>query len=179
MLQKTTSKQVENVFDKFIKRYPSPEILAKASVVEIEEMIRPLGLEHLRAIRISKIAQELICQYNGEVPKDRQKLLVLPGVGDYIANATLILAYNLELPLVDTNIFRVLNRCLGIKSSKIRARTDKELWKNVQGMMPKNMAKEFNLGIIDFGALICTARNPKCSVCPMVSFCSHIQKTVN
>lgn len=117
-------------------------------------------------------------KYDGKIPDNRRDLLALTGVGDYIANSVLCLGYGKELPLLETNIVRVLNRVFGIKSSKARARTDKELWDTVQRMIPKGNAREFNLGLVDFGALVCVAKNPKCKICPMSDFCLYFREVV-
>lgn len=179
MLQKTNSKQVAKLFDRFVEKYPSPASLAKARVLEIENMITPLGMEHTRADRFKKWAKEIANKFNGKIPDNRVDLLALPGVGNYIANSVLCMAYGKELPLMDTNIVRVLTRVFGIKSLKARPRTDKELWDKVARMIPKGKARNFNLGIIDFGALVCLAKSPKCNSCPMSNFCLYFEEVVN
>jgi A/G-specific adenine glycosylase len=171
MLQKTTSKQVSECFRRFIEKYPTTESLAKATISEIEEMIKPLGLEHVRAYRFKKWAEAVVDDHGGKIPKDRNELMQLAGVGNYIANSVLILAFDVDLPLLDTNAVRVLNRVLEIKSSKASATDDKELWRKVGQIIPKGKTREFNLGLIDFGALVCTARKPKCGICPMTDLC--------
>lgn len=179
MLQKTTSKQVAELFDRFIEKYPTPETLAKASLSEIKEIITPLGMEHRRAYRFKRWAEEIVNEYYGKIPDNRRALLALTGVGDYIANSVLCLGYGKELPLLDTNIVRVLSRIFSIRSSKARARTDRKLWDTVERMIPKGKAREFNLGLVDFGALVCVAKNPKCSVCPMTDFCLYFKEVVS
>lgn len=171
MLQKTTSKQVAGLFDKFIEKYPSPASLTNASLAEIEELITPLGMEHEKAKRFKEWAQELVTKFDGRIPRNRKNLISLSGVGDYIANAVLCLAYNENVPLLDTNVVRVLQRVFGMKSMKARVRRDKSLWKVYEGMIPKGRAKNFNLAVIDFAALVCKARNPKHDVCPIKDIC--------
>lgn len=177
MLQKTTSKQVAKLFDKFVEKYPSPASLADAPVADIEAEITPLGMEHRRALRFKQWAQRIVEEYAGKVPRSKDALISLPGVGDYIANAILCLAYNDNVPLLDTNVVRVLQRFFGITSTKARARTDKALWKTYQQMVPKGNARDFNLAVLDFAALICTARNPKHKICPVNDMCQFM-KTV-
>ena len=175
MLQKTTSKQVAELFDRFIEEYPSPEALAKASISEIEEMITPLGIEHRRAYRFKNWAQEIVEKHDGQVPRRKKELTSLHGVGDYIANAVLCLAYDENEPLLDANAVRVLQRFFGIKSPKARARTDKALWETYGKMIPNGKARDFNLAVIDFAALVCTAKNPKHDVCPVSRACQFIK----
>jgi len=173
MLQKTTSKQAEETFHIFFKHFPSIQDLAMAPLERIEEYITPLGLEHIRAARLKKLAQEIVEKYEGQIPRDKKTLLSLPGVGEYIANAVLCLAYDEDLPLLDTNQLRVFDRVFDIKSSKKRARTDKAIWKFAENIIPKGKGKDFNLGILDFASLVCRARDPKCESCPMNSFCRY------
>jgi A/G-specific adenine glycosylase len=176
MLQKTTSKQVAKLFERFVEKYPSPACLANATVTDIEAEIRPLGMEHKRAKRLKKLAQIIVEKYAGEVPRNKAALVSLPGVGDYIANAVLCLAYDANVPLLDTNVIRVLQRALGVTSTKARARTDKALWKKYQQIIPKGKARDFNLAVLDFAAIICTAKNPNHDVCPVADICRFLQK---
>lgn len=176
MLQKTTSKQVEETFRIFLGRFPSVRDLARAPLNRIEETITPLGLEHVRAIRLKKLAEEIVEKHDGQVPKDRKMLLSLLGVGEYIANAVLCLAYNDDLPLLDTNQLRVFDRVFGIKSSKKRARTDRTMWKLAEDVIPKGKGREFGLGILDFASLVCRAKDPNCMVCPMNDFCLYFTR---
>lgn len=171
MLQKTTVKQVRNLIQKFTERFPTPESLAEASIDEIEDMITPLGMEHRRAPRLRKMGELLVRRYEGRVPDCERDLLSLPGVGPYIANSVLYLAFGKEVPILDTNIVRIIERVFDIRSSKARARTDKELWNFVRDMTPEGMSRKVNLSLLDFGALVCTARKPKCHDCALNAIC--------
>jgi A/G-specific adenine glycosylase len=173
MLQKTTSRQAEEIFSVFLGRFPSVEDLAKAPLSNIEETIRPLGLGHVRATRLKKLAKEIVGKHGGRMPRDRKTLLSLPGVGEYIANAVLCLAYDEDLPLLDTNQLRVFDRVFGIRSSKKRARTDSVMWRLAEDIIPKGRGREFGLAVLDFASLVCRAKNPKCAVCPMNEFCLY------
>jgi A/G-specific adenine glycosylase len=173
MLQKTTSKQAEEVFCIFLDRFPSVRDLARALLIRIEETITPLGLEHVRAVRLKKTAKEIVEKHGGQIPRDKKALLSLPGVGEYIANAVLCLAYGENLPLLDTNQLRVFDRIFGIKSSKKRARTDRAMWKLAEDVIPNGKGREFGLGILDFASLVCRAKDPKCTVCAMNDFCIY------
>jgi A/G-specific adenine glycosylase len=176
MLQKTTSKQAEEVFCIFLDRFPSVRDLARAPLNRIEETITPLGLEHVRAVRLKKTANEIAERHGGQIPRDKKTLLSLPGVGEYIANAVLCLAYGEDLPLLDTNQLRVFDRIFGLKSSKKRARTDRAMWKLAEDVIPKGKGREFGLGILDFASLVCRAKDPRCMVCPMNDFCIYFME---
>jgi len=149
--------------------------LARAPLAEIEAKLTPLGMEHKRARRFKKWAQEIQQRHNGKVPRNKKELISLPGVGDYIANAVLCLAYEEDVPLLDANAIRVLQRVFGVRSTKARARTDKAVWKAYEGIMPRGKARDFNLAVIDFASLICTAKNPKHDVCPLKDLCQFVK----
>ena len=171
LLRKTDAPKVLTVYENFLSKYPNSKILANASVAALEKDLEPLGLYKRRAKELKMLAEILMKKYGGQLPRAKQELLELPGVGNYIANAVLCFAYDEDLPLLDTNFIRVLKRFFGIKSLKARARTDRTLWKAAEDIIPKGEAKEFNLAMIDFASLICTAKNPRCKICPVNNLC--------
>ena len=171
MLQKTTVKQVQDLIHEFIEQFPTAKDLAEASVQEIEELITPLGMEHKRSVRYKKWATMVVEKHGGQIPNSEKELIALPGVGQYMANSVLCLAFGKDVPLLDTNIVRILERVFGIKSSKARARTDKKLWDFVRNIIPSGKSRDVNLALLDHGALVCTAKNPKCPICPVNEIC--------
>lgn len=171
MLQKTTVKQVQGLIKEFLNRFPTPKALASASQEEIKEVITPLGMEHKRAVRYKNWAEIVVQKYGGQIPRSEEELLSLPGVGQYIANAVLCLAFGKEAPLADTNIVRILARTFDVKSEKARARTDKKFWDFVERITPRGKSREVNIALLDHGASLCTPKNPKCSVCPVNDIC--------
>ena len=177
LLRKTTRNQVKEIFEKLLERYPTLEKLAFAEVKELEGFIKPLGMQKKRARLLKKLAKCIVENYGGSVPEDRHELLKLPGVGVYSANAVLCLAYGKQVPLVDTNVIRVVERVFQIKSEKARARTDPMVWSFVEKLIPKGRAREFNLALLDFANLVCTSRLPRCSICPLREICLHSTKT--
>jgi A/G-specific adenine glycosylase len=177
MLQKTTALQVQSIIEDFLNRFPTPKDLAKASVEEIKELITPLGMEHKRAVRFKKLAKSIVEKFGGEIPDAKEELLSLPGVGQYIANSVLCTAFGKDEPLVDTNIVRVLERVFNIKSRKKRPRTDEMIWNFVKRITPPGKSRDLNLALLDFGALVCTARKPKCVLCPVSKICLMHKKT--
>jgi len=171
LLRKTTRNQVDRVYSKFIMKYPNLVALTSADVSELEKILRPLGIQIKRAKLLKDSADFILRNFNGKIPTKRNDLLSIPGVGFYVANAVLCFAYNKDVPLVDTNTIRVVERFFGIRSKKKRARTDPELWKTVEKLIPKSKAKKFNLAMLDFAAKICTAKNPKHEICPVNKYC--------
>jgi A/G-specific adenine glycosylase len=171
MLRKTTSNQVQRIFHTFFDKYPSPVFLARARRSDIENSVRPLGLEYRRADLLKKLAQNLVEKHDGKVPSVDEKLRALPGVGHYTANAVLCLAYGKDLPLLDTNFIRILQRVFGIRSLKARARMDESFWRLACKLIPEDKGRELNFAVLDFGALVCRARHPKHEGCPLSDFC--------
>ena len=175
LLQKTTSEQVLNIFSKFFSRFPEVRILAQADVKEIEAIIGVLGLRK-RTRFLKELALQIVRDFNGTIPNDRNKLLKLKGVGLYTANAVLAFAYNQCVPVVDTNVARVLRRFFGIKGKK-PAYADKELWSFAKYVMPSSKCREYNYGILDLGALICKSRAPLCGKCPLKEYCQYYRSS--
>jgi len=172
LLRKTTSKQVERVFPKLAEYTPCE--LADEDIKAVESILKPLGIFRERA-RIIKLVAQRICNIE-TVPADEKELMKLPGVGKYVANAVLCISYGQPKPLLDRNMIRVLHRVFGVESKKSRPHTDKELWRFAESLVPSSCCREFNWGVLDFAAEICTARHPKCSKCPLKSICSHFSK---
>lgn len=171
MLQKTDVKKVSEVYDKFIEKYPTPEYLASADLAELRKELALLGI-HQRAERLKKTAEKIIRDYGGEVPSEKEELLTLSGVGEYIANAVLCFAFGKDVPIVDTNVIRLLERVFGIKSSKVRPRTDRKIWEFAAQLVPKGKCREYNQALLDFAASVCKSKNPLSSVCPENKICS-------
>lgn len=153
LLQKTHVRKVEEVYLKIIHKYPSINLLAKANQFDLEEIIRPLGFLN-RAERLINAAKIVETEYGGIVPDDFNKLLEIKGIGHYIATAILIFAYGDKKVVIDTNVIRILDSELEIKSNKKRPRTDKALWNTAQNLAPDKYIKEFNWALIDYGAII-------------------------
>jgi len=174
MLQKTDVKKVAEIYPKFIENFPNIEAVSKSSIEEISHFFQPLGIYNQRAKRMKKIAEIITTEYGGEIPVNKSKLKALPGVGEYISNAVLCLAFNKPLPMLDTNSIRVLSRVFGVSSAKSRPRTDKKYWQLLQRLITKGKAKEINLSLLDFGATVCTASKPKCHSCPMRDICKSV-----
>ena len=170
LLQQTTYGHVLKVYDLFLKRFPNIKSLSQAKISVIENTIRRLGFQRQRANQFRKMGVTIVNEHNGEIPSDKQDLLKLSGVGPYVANAVLCFAFNRDEPIVDMNVRRVVGRYFGWKGAK-----DTEIEKRLRRLIPEGRAKQFNWGIIDFSALICS-RKPKCKACFLNDFCLYIQK---
>ena len=169
MLQKTGANQVQNIFPEFIEKYPDAESVSKIKEEDLEEILHPLGLFKRRARDIKKTA-EMIVKNGNKIPKSRKALMELPGVGEYIANAVLCFAYKKAVPIVDANVGRVMKRVYSfpVKSAPSR---DKNLLEQMKEILPKEKARDFNLALLDFAALVCLPKNPRCGECPLLKSC--------
>lgn len=174
LLQRTPAERVDKIFPKFIKKYPGPRALLKSSKRFLVSDLKTLGLRK-RVKNLKELARQLVKEWKGRVPKDVDKLTKLPGVGIYAANAVLCFSYGKVVPLVDTNVARVLQRVFALPSSG-DPNTDKHLWTFVRELLPATKAKEFNWALIDFGAVVCRPKNPLCNECSMLDFCSYRQQ---
>lgn len=169
MLQRTGADQVATVYGKFLKKFPSPEHLAGSEITEIEKVVSSLGLRY-RAGRLREIAIKLVKKYGGKVPPEREELISLPGVGNYVANAVMCLAFGRDAPLLDSNIARIVGRVFSLKTTQ-ESHKSMKFWKVMEKMLPAGRAREFNLALVDLGSLICTPRNPRHEKCPLKDLC--------
>jgi A/G-specific adenine glycosylase len=174
LLRKTTRAQVANIYPDLFRKYPRLRDLARARIHELEKLLRPLGIWRARARLLKDLASAIDGQ-GGKVLADRDRLLRLPGVGPYAANAVLCLGFGFDLPLVDTNVVRVIERVFSFTSKKKRPREDELMWSFAASLLPNGRAKQFNLGLLDLANQICTPRKPKCEKCPVSKICNYYQ----
>jgi len=170
MLQKTNADVVKRVHPTFIKKYPNPSKLKAATLNEVIDILRPLGLHNRRSRNIKKIATELVQTFGGAVPENLEKLITLPGIGRYTANAVLCFAYEEDVPIVDANIARVIGRFYSLDFNEDLERAD-NIWRKVEDILPKGKCKEFNWALLDLGGTVCKPRNPNCTDCPIQEMC--------
>ena len=176
LLRKTTAKQVQESYSEFIKKYPDPKVLSKADENELSKRLKPLGMEYKRAELFLKFGKVITKNFRGKVPATEKELLKLPGVGQYAANAVLSFSHNKNVPMVDTNFIRFIDRVFGFKSKKSRARNDTEIWEFASTLIPEGRSRDFNLAVLDFSAVLCKAKNPKCDMCPLIKYCVFHKK---
>lgn len=162
MLQRTRADKVAELYRPFFDMFPSPEYLADASVASIRKVIAPLGLSH-RAPRMKALGREL--EEIGSVPKDRDSLLKLPGVGPYVADAVLCYAFGRGVIPVDANIERLFFACFG--SCDPKNVTSKILMESTKNHPIPIGIRELNWAFLDIAKTVCKPRNPSCGSCPL------------
>lgn len=170
LLQRTKAVQALRGYEKLTTAAPGPSMLAEASLQILEEMLQPLGLVG-RAARLKKMGQELLSRFDGEIPSNVADLMELPGVGPYIARATACFATGARVAVLDANVVRIFSRFLGIASDSKRPSDDPAFWRLADTMLPRGRVVDYNRALIDFGALVCKPRVPKCSTCPLRRKC--------
>lgn len=173
MLQRTRVEQVESVYNDFMIEYPEAYSLANARSGEIEKFTKHLGL-HWRSEHFIKAAEFIVEKYNGMFPDTANKILEIPGIGEYIAGVIMAACFNKSYPIIDVNIARFINRFFGFGlSGEIRRK--KEILNIAGKLFNTGKPGEFLFAIIDFAALVCRPVNPECDVCPIGDNCKFFQ----
>jgi A/G-specific adenine glycosylase len=169
MLQQTQVSRVLEYYPRFLDRFPTVETLARARPKAVREAWEGLGY-YARAANLHALARVVSKTYDGTLPDNLEQLDELPGVGRYTAGAVACFAYEKPVPTVDTNVNRVIQRAFGNAERGMR---NAELWRLASMIVPKNgkRAWRFNQALMELGALVCTARSPKCPECPVREEC--------
>jgi DNA (cytosine-5)-methyltransferase 1 len=172
LLQQTAATDnVVSAYRTIIASYPHVQSLSKANPAHLKKIIGKLGFVY-RAEELPKLAQEIVASHSGRIPRKLRDLLALPGVGDYTARAIMTFAYDENIPIVDTNIARLIHRIYGI-TDRLPANParNKQLIGIAANLVPPGRSRDFNLAALDLCATICTARQPKCFECPIQKEC--------
>jgi A/G-specific adenine glycosylase len=170
MLQQTQVDRVLPKYAEWLDKYPSMEALAGAPEQDVTRTWYPLGY-NIRPKRLQSIARESVAKYGGRLPSDEATLLSFKGIGAYTAGAIRSFAFRERAAILDTNVARVLFRVFVAKGDPKSHAMKRHLWKISETVMPQRQVFDFNQALMDFGAMICVARNPKCLVCPMAKSC--------
>jgi len=168
MLQQTQVKRVLEFYPRFLARYPTAEELATATESAVREAWDGLGY-YRRASNLQRAAREVAERHGGRFPTTPEELVRLPGVGRYTAGAVASFAFGVDAAILDTNAARVLTRVFG--AGRRRKGREARLWALAEAAIPPGRAYPFNQGIMDLGALVCTARRPACPRCPVRRAC--------
>ena len=171
MLQQTQVDRVIPKYHEFLEKYPDVERLADAPTEEVKETWKPLGY-NIRPVRLQMIAREVQAEYGGTIPDTPEELQKLKGIGKYTAGAVSCFGYNKAVPLVDTNVDRVLQRVFFGKNASESSKEEKQVWELAAELVPQENAYDYNQALMDFGATVCMARKPLCLVCPMKDICA-------
>lgn len=165
MLHRTGAKQVSNVYGKFLRNYPAVYLLANSDFEKANKILKPLGLKNRYKVFIDA-AKFIVNKYNGIIPKSKRELLLIPGVGDYIAGMVMNCAFGGKEYVVDTNIARVFNRILDI-NLKGDIRRNKEIIMCSSIYFDTDNSRQNAYAILDFASAVCKSVNPLCQLCPI------------
>jgi A/G-specific adenine glycosylase len=172
MLQQTPVVRVLPVWEEWLRRWPDPAALAAEPSGEALRAWGRLGYPR-RALRLHAAATAIVERHGGSVPAGREELLALPGVGTYTAAAIASFAFERPETVVDTNVRRVHARAVTGHALPSPALTAAEL-RLAEALMPREDTKRWNAGVMELGALVCTARSPRCGECPLLDQCAWI-----
>ena len=166
-----TDVRVNIVTSELFKTYNTPEMFLTLNESELKEKIKTCGLANSKAKNILLTCHQLLEEHGGEVPDTMEELTALPGVGRKTANVVLSNAFGVPAIAVDTHVFRV-SRKLGLARGNNVLQVEQSLMKNV----PKDRWSRTHHELIWHGRKICSARNPKCGVCPLNTLCEDYLK---
>jgi A/G-specific adenine glycosylase len=170
MLQQTQVDRVLPKYEEWLRKYPTLEALAAADEGDVSATWRPLGY-NVRPRRLHAIARESVARYGGQLPGDEETLLSFKGIGEYTAGAVLSFAFGQRAAILDTNVARVLFRVFVGRGDLKAHAMRRHLWDVSRTVLPRTQVFDFNQALMDFGATVCTARKPKCLLCPMHRLC--------
>ncbi len=174
MLQQTQVKTVIPYFNKFINKYTTLESLSKINENQILKLWEGLGY-YRRARNLLATSKLLVKKYKSKLPKTFKEVKTLPGVGDYTANALLGFVYNKPTLAIDGNVKRVFSRYLNKKETNIDF--ERLIIINKRNLFITNRNSELIEALMEFGALVCKPKDPKCSQCCLNNNCRYIKST--
>lgn len=169
-----TDKRVNLVTPRLFDAYPTPGALAEATEEEVFEYVRSVSYPNNKTRHVIQAARMLRDEFNSEVPSDMDSLLRLPGVGRKTANVMLSVVWNKAAMAVDTHVFRVSERIGLTTGSRSPLQTERRLVRYI----PEDKIAKAHHWLILLGRYVCTARNPKCSGCPVSPYCRSYSKQV-
>lgn len=170
MLQQTQVKTVLGYYERWMQRFPTVAALASADDADVLHAWQGLGY-YSRARRLLSGARAVTERHAGELPRDVEALLALPGIGPYSAGAIASIAFGLPEPIVDGNVVRVLSRLFALRGDPAKAPLKQELWRLARELVPAERPSDFNQSVMELGATICTPTSPRCAECPVAKHC--------
>jgi A/G-specific adenine glycosylase len=170
MLAQTQVDRVVPKFEAFVERFPDFAALSRASLAEVLREWKGLGYNS-RAVRLHGLARVVAARHRGALPSDPRSLRSLPGIGPYTVAAIRAFAFNEDDAPVDTNVRRIVHRLFcGIEHPN--AASARTLDEHARALVPRGRAHDWSSAMMDLGAAVCTARAPKCLLCPLRADCA-------
>jgi len=175
ILQQTRVNQGWDYYLRFVERFPDVITLANAPLHEVLHVWQGLGY-YSRARNMHTAAQQIMQEHQGVFPRHYLEIRKLKGIGNYTAAAIASIAFQLPYAAVDGNVLRVMARIFGIYDDISQQKTVKNMSQLCQELMDKEIAGNFNQALMEFGAIQCTPKNPKCETCPFANCCIAFEK---
>jgi A/G-specific adenine glycosylase len=173
MLQQTPVARVLPIWGQWVVRWPTASATAAASAADVLRAWGKLGYPR-RALRLHAAATAIASQHDDMVPAEVDVLLALPGIGAYTARAVAAFGYGHRVPVVDTNVRRVMARAMHGIADAGPPSTFRDL-ADVDGVLPRSQAARFSAALMELGAVVCTARRPRCADCPVAGECTWVR----
>jgi len=171
MLQQTRVEAVKPFYERFLKELPGVEDLAKAPEDKLLKLWEGLGYYN-RVRNMQKAAIQVMDMHNGVFPSSYEEIRGLTGIGNYTAGAISSFAFDIPKPAIDGNVLRVLSRILESREDIMKASLRKSMEEQVEEIIPKHAAGDFNQALIELGAIVCVPNGaPKCEECPVAHLC--------
>jgi endonuclease III len=165
-----TDARVNMATPELFRRYPTPQALAASKQEDVEQIVKPLGFFRAKAASIRGMAQKLVADFGGELPRTLDELITLPGVGRKTANVVLGTAFDIPSGVVvDTHVKRI-TKLLGLT----RSATPEQIERDLMELLPRKEWINFSHRLIHHGRRICIARRPKCLECPVLKDCARV-----
>lgn len=170
MLQQTQAARVAALYPPFLLRFPDLRRLAAAPRSAVVRAWAGMGYNN-RAVRLHRLAREVVRNHGGRIPRDAGLLSALPGIGPYTSAAVRCFAFGEQTAVVDVNVRRVLSRLVLARRDPRELLAPPAAAALADRLLPPRRAAAWNEALMDLGALICTARTPRCAACPVASAC--------
>jgi A/G-specific adenine glycosylase len=170
MLQQTRIAAVLPYYQRFLKKFPTVESLARAREHQVLQLWSGLGY-YSRARNLHRAAKEIVARHDGRFPATLDAALALPGIGRYTAAAVLSIAYDVPLAVLDGNVARVFARLAAIRGDLRTPRRWRQLGEAAQQLLALLDAGDWNQALMELGETICTPQTPRCGVCPVSHWC--------
>lgn len=165
---RTRDENTTRVVNRLFARFKAPQDLASADIDEVKRIIHSIGFFNVKAERIKQVSQTLVAKFGGQVPRDIDQLLELPGVGRKTANCVLVYAFDLPAIPVDVHVHRISNR-LGLVNTKMPKQTELELSR----LVDKRLWTKVNDTFVMYGQNICLPAKPNCKACDLKKMCRY------
>ena len=164
-----TDERVNKITPYLFKEYGTPEAINNMKIAELEKIIYPCGFYKNKAQNIKEMAKKVLETYKGKMPESMEKLMALPGIGRKSANVIMLEAFNNPQGIaIDTHAKRIASRVGFSKES-----SPEKIEKDILNVIPKKYYRDVNHLLVWHGRKICTARNPKCGMCPIAKYCNN------